>query len=189
MSFDVESAPKTALSPPYGFCPECGAEGEVRERRPDGNDVCTNGHVYPSKTAVPSTDRTPGTNEAYFAELTREKRQHEARVKEINARLAELETPIQEDWVDRSITSMKIAGMTLYIQTEVRCRKHPDLEGHQFAAILRQNGLVHCIGYNANSLRAAVKGLKGDDGAGEIPEDLAPHIVYEEVPRLRARAS
>ena len=28
----------------YGFCPECHAPGVVRERRPNGNDVCQAGH-------------------------------------------------------------------------------------------------------------------------------------------------
>ena len=32
----------------YGYCPECGAKGVMRERRPNGNDTCENGHVYPS---------------------------------------------------------------------------------------------------------------------------------------------
>lgn len=36
----------------YGRCPHCGADGKTRERRPDGNDTCANGHVYPSRLAV-----------------------------------------------------------------------------------------------------------------------------------------
>ena len=32
----------------YGYCPKCGAKGVMRERRPNGNDTCANGHVYPS---------------------------------------------------------------------------------------------------------------------------------------------
>ena len=36
----------------YGFCPECGAPGVTRERRPNGNDTCTNGHTYPSADAT-----------------------------------------------------------------------------------------------------------------------------------------
>ncbi len=36
---------------PYGLCPLCGAKGVSRERRPDGNDRCASGHVYPSKHA------------------------------------------------------------------------------------------------------------------------------------------
>lgn len=30
----------------YGYCPVCGMPGEARERRPDGNDRCPNGHHY-----------------------------------------------------------------------------------------------------------------------------------------------
>ena len=40
------------MSKVYGNCPECGKPGVSRERRPNGNDVCENGHIYPSKTAI-----------------------------------------------------------------------------------------------------------------------------------------
>jgi hypothetical protein len=36
----------------YGHCPHCGASVKDRERRPDGNDTCANGHIYPSKSSV-----------------------------------------------------------------------------------------------------------------------------------------
>lgn len=39
-------------SSPYGSCPRCGSPGEMRERRPNGNDICKNGHEYPSRNAV-----------------------------------------------------------------------------------------------------------------------------------------
>lgn len=35
----------------YGYCPQCGAPGKTRERRPFGNDRCTNGHTYKSADA------------------------------------------------------------------------------------------------------------------------------------------
>lgn len=37
----------------YGFCPTCFAPGESRERRPNGNDRCANGHTYSSVLASP----------------------------------------------------------------------------------------------------------------------------------------
>ena len=37
---------------PYGRCPHCHRPGKMRERRPNGNDICENGHEYPSKDAV-----------------------------------------------------------------------------------------------------------------------------------------
>lgn len=36
----------------YGYCPKCGAPGKMRERRLNGNDICQNGHTYPSASAV-----------------------------------------------------------------------------------------------------------------------------------------
>lgn len=38
----------------YGYCPTCRAPGKARERRPDGDDICENGHKYPSKSAIPA---------------------------------------------------------------------------------------------------------------------------------------
>jgi HK97 family phage portal protein len=38
----------------YGYCPRCGAPGVTRERRPDGNDRCSNGHTYPSRQRLNS---------------------------------------------------------------------------------------------------------------------------------------
>jgi len=35
-----------------GFCPQCGKQGVLRERRFNGNDRCVAGHVYPSSKAT-----------------------------------------------------------------------------------------------------------------------------------------
>lgn len=40
---------------PYGYCPICGGLGRSRERRPNGNDRCENGHSYASNLALPTT--------------------------------------------------------------------------------------------------------------------------------------
>ena len=37
----------------YGYCPKCGARGQQRERRINGNDKCENGCTYPSRDALP----------------------------------------------------------------------------------------------------------------------------------------
>jgi hypothetical protein len=36
----------------YGYCPVCGAKGTSRERHPDGNTTCVNGHKYKSRDAL-----------------------------------------------------------------------------------------------------------------------------------------
>jgi hypothetical protein len=40
------------MKDPYGYCPTCGEPGSARERRPNGNDHCDNGHEYPSAEAI-----------------------------------------------------------------------------------------------------------------------------------------
>ena len=37
----------------YGLCPKCGENVSIRERRPNGNDNCENGHVFPSIETLP----------------------------------------------------------------------------------------------------------------------------------------
>lgn len=37
---------------PYGWCPVCGEKGVMRERRPNGDDMCRGGHKYPSRDAL-----------------------------------------------------------------------------------------------------------------------------------------
>ena len=37
---------------PLGMCPKCNADVFTRERRPFGNDICTKGHVFPSKDTI-----------------------------------------------------------------------------------------------------------------------------------------
>ena len=51
----------------YGYCPECGAKGVIRERRPNGDDKCANGHTYPSSTSTPP-QRTEQEPVAYLCE-------------------------------------------------------------------------------------------------------------------------
>lgn len=47
---DFVSELMAAVSP-YGRCPHCDSFAVSRERRPNGNDTCASGHVYPSTAA------------------------------------------------------------------------------------------------------------------------------------------
>ena len=38
--------------PSIGFCPKCGAVGQSRERRMNGDDKCASGHTYPSRESL-----------------------------------------------------------------------------------------------------------------------------------------
>lgn len=55
---------------PYGYCPECGAPGVMRERRPDGDDKCSNGHQYPSRTAHASLTTQPAAQATHDEDET-----------------------------------------------------------------------------------------------------------------------
>ncbi len=75
----------------YGYCPECGAKGVQRERRPNGNDKCINGHTYPSSKATPPQRTLVGLTDIeiediWFKHLNRnsQARAIEAKLKEKN---------------------------------------------------------------------------------------------------------
>ena len=63
-------APEQERAAPYGYCPICGSKGVARERRPNGNDRCEAGHVYPAtearaaRTAEPAPDFSDPTRRA-----------------------------------------------------------------------------------------------------------------------------
>lgn len=57
--------PFTETTSTYGFCPQCGSPGERRERRPNGNDTCKLGHVYPSRDAIMPKPERIALDEAY----------------------------------------------------------------------------------------------------------------------------
>jgi len=42
----------------YGYCPVCGIESMLRERKPNGNDRCRDGHTYPSAEAMTEKQRS-----------------------------------------------------------------------------------------------------------------------------------
>lgn len=48
----TQGVPQVVDLPAFGYCPTCGAPGVGRERRPDGNDTCQNGHEYPSSQSL-----------------------------------------------------------------------------------------------------------------------------------------
>lgn len=61
---------------PYSYCPQCGAVGVYRERRPNGNDRCRNGHTYLSAQAVQSPVKpVPSGADSTIGSIIREARQ------------------------------------------------------------------------------------------------------------------
>ncbi len=55
----ARSAPVQEPVAVYGYCPICGAEGVMRERRLNGYDKCAKGHTYPSSKATPPAQPAP----------------------------------------------------------------------------------------------------------------------------------
>lgn len=47
---------KPDFTTPFGYCPHCQAEVVKREKNPNGNDQCNNGHIYPMKNTLQNRD-------------------------------------------------------------------------------------------------------------------------------------
>ena len=76
----------------YGYCPECGAKGVMRERRPNGNDKCANGHTYPSSTSTPPQRTWVGLTDEEMKELWENKGWYVTMYKAVEAKLKEKNT-------------------------------------------------------------------------------------------------
>lgn len=48
------NAAQDGAKAPYGYCPICNDIGTAREKRLNGNDICIQGHSYPSASSLPS---------------------------------------------------------------------------------------------------------------------------------------
>jgi len=60
----------------YGRCPTCGKHGVSRERRLCGNDICEDGHVYPSANSIEDDDTPSMTSELSDEQLIYYLRDH-----------------------------------------------------------------------------------------------------------------
>ena len=94
LAYDREILGKEDGVMAYGYCPRCGSRGKLRERRPDGNDVCEAGHVYPSREATgrPRADALEAMR-AEVERLTRERDELKAKNEHLDAMVSVLLTP------------------------------------------------------------------------------------------------
>lgn len=83
----------------YGYCPECGGAGVMRERRPNGDDKCTNGHKYPSSKALaeqPAQQQEPEPDRVKFERHWRKTRGEKKANRELPRHPLQPQTYIQD---------------------------------------------------------------------------------------------
>lgn len=83
----------------YGYCPECGGAGVMRERRPNGDDKCTNGHKYPSSKALaeqPAQQQEPEPDRVKFERHWRKTRGDKKANRELPRHPLQPQTYIQD---------------------------------------------------------------------------------------------
>jgi hypothetical protein len=112
----------------YGYCPECGEKGVQRERRPNGNDKCANGHTYPSsKAAQPAPVQEPDYWLGYGLQAHTEKPFENA--------TALYKDPPQRTWVGLTDEDIVDALQPLY-QTRALAELAAELFMDEFQAVV-----------------------------------------------------
>jgi prophage DNA circulation protein len=103
-----------------------------------------------------------------------------------------LEEQILSQWADQSQTQAKIDGMTVYVARDFVCNKRAGVPTEAVTDALKACGLGSLVhpDYSSASLKAAIKDMRGENGDdGQVPESLKELLQWQELFRLRVRAS
>lgn len=123
-------------------------------------------------------------------DLTRQKRELEARVKAINGHIADLEAELKEAFTAEGVQSIKGQGGTAYLNRQLYSALNKDipdvvdrLKATDWAWLVNEN-------VNAQTLSAEVRGLERDDNDIPIlPKEVKELVNVAEVFRIGVRLS
>ena len=129
-----------------------------------------------------------------YASLISERIDLEARIKEIIARVTEIEKPILDNWLDRGISKLTIttkdAKRTIFISTKFVCQKRGGVPKEDICDLLRSHGLEFLVNpsYEPSALKSQIREWYEEDPES-IPKDLKEKLYIEEIPLLRTTKS
>ena len=120
-------------------------------------------------------------------DLKNQKEELENSLKAVSAELEEVEKQVVENFITAEVDSVKRNGKTYSLKNDLYTSPIAEEKDNLFEA-LRKNEAGELIQetVNANSLRAFVKELKGDND-GDIPEWIAPFINVVEKTKISVR--
>ena len=116
------------------------------------------------------------------------KRGLDAELKQVRTQLVTLEDAAIEYLAEEGITSVKMNGSTVYMQTQTFASLAEDKDAAMVA--FKEHGLGDLVRetVNSSSLAAFVREMRETEEGG-IPDELEPHVTVSEVTRLRMRSS
>lgn len=126
-------------------------------------------------------------------ELTASKRELQAKLRAIEAQIAETGRRVSDSWLSTGTSKITRNGATVYLSREMSARlKDPD---DALAAILG-TGLEHLVGVGVSRLKAWLRETLHDDVIGDwsadpsrIPPGLRDHIEIGEYHRVNVRGA
>lgn len=128
-----------------------------------------------------------------FVRLTAQKRDAEAQLKDLKARLDELEPQVSDGFIDDGVQSVNIDGYTVYLNRKLFAGPK---DGDKTAMIEALSGLDEDWSFlvqdtvNHNQLQARVRECELDDqGMPILPPELAETMTVYEQFRVGARKS
>lgn len=124
-----------------------------------------------------------------FKEKTRQKRELEAQVKELNAEIAAAQEQAINAMLESGVTSVKVDGATIYISSQVSASPADGDEERMCNALeMLEWGDIVKRTVNRNTLASFVKGFR-DEESGEIdlPTELKEVIKVTEWHRLNIK--
>ena len=159
----------------YGFCPKCGAEAIRRERRLNGDDICANGHKYPSKDTL---NEEPSA--AWLNLLKRTPEEIEAIDNAKDAEIALLKGELAVKCKDCNCTNAMLENME-YANTIARLEeKITNLEGWKqiIEGVKHDSGAL--IGWMSRAEAAELKVAELKELIGELRHMAKTHMDREE---------
>jgi hypothetical protein len=93
-----------------------------------------------------------------FATLEHERRELEAKLKDIEGRASKLAAALLDDFADNGIQNTRCDGLTIYVRTDRYVSKKKDVETQTICDLLESLGRGDMVsdGYNASSLKSWV---------------------------------
>jgi hypothetical protein len=123
-----------------------------------------------------------------FLDLDEEKRTLEARLKQVKARLEELEPQVVREFEAEGVSKITVRGRTVYLQRELSPKLGEGFTTEDAVEALKSGGFSDLVkeSYNYQTIKAFFK-ERESQGEEPIPDELQGVFTFNEIYRARTR--
>ena len=121
-------------------------------------------------------------------ELKDRKATLEDELDEVKAQLAELDSQIQESFIEEGVQNIKVDGHTVFLYRQIWAKKaDPEMSTQEICDALGAAGLGDFVkeGYNTQTLSAWLREQEQPDGSFDLPLELQG--IIEAAPKFEIR--